>query len=153
MKVILTADVIGKGKQHDIIDVSAGYAQNYLFPRKLALVANKNNLKKRLIAIEKATLQTAAEKQAALKLKTQLEKIVLNADLIVHKEHAMGSISRKQVLQMLEEQGFKLNKYQLEMKEKFNHIGSYIILIKLHPEITSQVTLNISEKSPNNQNE
>lgn len=147
MKVILTADVPGKGRKHDIIEVSAGYAQNFLYAKELAVVANKPNLKKRSKAMEAEAAAADVVKQAALALKTQLDQTVLTSALIINDGQAMGSVSHKHILAMLKAKGFDLNKHQLITKDKFNHPGRYQIAIKLHPEITARVILDVTAKN------
>ena len=147
MKVILTQDVNAQGKKGDIIEVSDGYARNFLLARKLAIIADakalneaKNKEASRLHKIE--TERTAAQ-EIASKLTQVLVKIAVasGAD-----EKLYGSITAKDIAEALKEQhGIEIDRRKLQMKDPIKTFGTHAVEIKLYPEITGTVNLVVAQ--------
>ncbi|MDR3263580.1 MAG: 50S ribosomal protein L9 [Clostridiales bacterium] len=143
MKVILNADVKGQGKKGDIIDVSEGYARNFLLPKKLASSASAT-------VINEANQKTAAEKKrkdnerqealsAAEKLKSQsVEVKVKCGDGKIY-----GSVTSKEIADALKTKGFDIDKKQIVIKETIKSLGQFDIEIKIYAGISAKVTLDV----------
>ncbi len=143
MKVVLTADVKGQGKKNDIVEVSDGYARNYLFPRKLAVEATNKILNEIKGANDakahKAAVELAEAKALAAKLDTLLVKLTASSGA---DGRLYGSITSKDVAEQLEKE-YKLvvDKRKIVVTNPIRAYGKYDLDVKLHPEVTAKVHL------------
>ena len=148
MKVILTADVKGQGKKDQMIEVSDGYARNFLLPKKLAAIAdaavmndikNKEAAKARKIELEK---QEARDLAAKLQTMTVKLKIQGGSDGRVY-----GSVTTKDIAEALKTQyGVDLPKTRLELSEPIKSFGTYQVKAKLGFEISGTVYVLVVEE-------
>jgi len=144
MKVILLKDVKNVGKKDQIVEVSDGYARNFLFRQNLAVVASTKSLDdlKENQNQEKARLE--AIKAEAVELKKKMENITLSFSLKAGKEgKTFGSISTKQIGEALEHAGFKLDKRKI-LSDPLASLGMHKVKIELHKDVT--VTINCAVK-------
>lgn len=144
MKVILLKDVKNVGKKDQIVEVSDGYARNFLFRQNLAVVASTKSLDdlKENQSQEKARLE--AIKAEAVELKKKMENITLSFSLKAGKEgKTFGSISTKQIGEALEQAGFKLDKRKI-LSDPLASLGMHKVKIELHKDVT--VTINCAVK-------
>ena len=144
MKVDLLKDVKGTGKKGEIKEVSDGYAKNFLLKNGAAKIAdnsamneNKNNQSAQ--AFHKAT-EIAEAKELAKKLEGQSVTLSIKCG---ENGKTFGSVSNKEVADALEKQGFKIDKKKIEIKEPIKAIGSYQVTIRIYPEITAKINVNI----------
>ncbi len=146
MKVILTQDVKGQGKKGQLVDVSDGYARNFLLPRKLAVPADAqamNELKNREDAAKyhKDMEKKAAEEAAAtLKGKT----VVLHAKA-GQGGRLFGSVTAKEVAEEIRRQfGVEIDRRKIDMAD-IKAFGSYTAGLKLGSGVTAEVTVSVTE--------
>ena len=148
MKVILTQDVKAQGKKGDIIEVSDGYARNFLLPRKLAIIADakavneaKNKEASRLHKIE---TERAAASEIAAKLSSVLVKIAAPAGA---DERLYGSITAKDIAEALKAQhGIEIDRRKLTLDAPIRAYGSYTVDAKLYSEITAHINVLVCKK-------
>lgn len=148
MKVILLQDVKKVGKKDQTVEVSDGYAQNFLFPRKLAVQLTKRSNEILGVQQENARQAEAEAKAEAEKLAKRLETITLEFKVKTGKDgRVFGSISYKQIEQEL------LNKYQITIdkrrfvsNESMNSCGIYRLKIELHKGVIGVINVHISEE-------
>lgn len=143
MKVMLLQDVKGKGKKDQIVNVSDGYARNFLFPKKLAIEAdakaladakNKEDAKNFKIEQEKAHAREIAEKLQGVTVKI---KATAGADGRLY-----GSITTADVAQALKEQaGIEIDKRKIQQNGTIKAFGSYTLDVKLYTEIVGKINL------------
>ncbi len=147
MKVVLLQDVRAQGKKGDIIEVSEGYARNFLFPKKLAVIADAK-------AINDAKSQEAArahrvemEKQAALALAEKLKTVSVTLSTTAGADGRFyGSITAKDIAEAVKEQcGIELDRRKIVMGESIKAFGTYTYDVKLFPEITGKLTVCVME--------
>ena len=144
MKVILSADVKGQGRKGDIINVSDGYANNFLLKNKLAVPANAGNLN--INAQEKANLakKIKEETEAAKEVAKKLENVVVNLTVQVGENgKAFGSISAKEISEELTKMGFEIDKKKIILQSGIKTAGKYPATIKISPEESAKITVNI----------
>lgn len=146
MKVVLLKDVKGQGKRDDIINVSDGYARNFLFPQKLAMEATTGAMKEIQLkraaqdAREAEALRQAQEKADGLKGKV-IELKVKCGD----KGRLYGSVTSAEVADALEKQhGVKVDKRKLDLGEPIKEVGEREITVWLYTGVTTKMKLHIS---------
>ncbi|MBB6716759.1 50S ribosomal protein L9 [Clostridium gasigenes] len=145
MKVILLQDVKNMGKKGDVIEASDGYARNFLFPKKLAMQANDNNLHVLNAKKENERKKKLAELEAAQKLASELKgkEITIKAK-VGDKGKLFGAITNKDVVTLINA------KFKLEIDKKkvimdtIKIAGTYEIEIKLYPEVTTKMKVIIA---------
>lgn len=141
MEVILRQAVDNLGHPGDIVDVSAGYARNFLLPRGIAYEATAGNKKK--IAQEKERLEAAenARRDAASGIAKRLEEVSLTFSAKVGEEGKLfGSVTSGDIHQQLEAQGFKeVEKRMIDLHEPIKALGVYKVAIRLHADVKPEI--------------
>ena len=147
--ILLLEAIKGLGSEGDTVSVRAGYARNFLFPRKLAIPVNQGNRKQ----IE--SLKIAKEKRIAEELeasKSLAEKIGQVSISIAVKTgdngKMFGSVTSTDILARLEEEGIQLEKKQLNVAQPIKDLGSHKIQVKLNSEIEATFNLEIVSENP-----
>ncbi len=146
MKVVLKQDVKGQGKAGQLVNVSDGYARNFLFPRQLAIPADAQAMNDLKNKEEAAQHHAQVAKQAAVDAAEQLKGKTLH---IVAKAGSagrlFGSVTTKEVAEALKAQyGIEVDKRKISM-EDIKSFGSYTAEIKLHAGVTAKVTVMVAE--------
>ena len=148
MKVILTQDVKGQGKKGQAINVSDGYARNFLIPKGLAVVADasamndlKNKEASRLHKID-------VEKQAANETKAKLEQISVKITAQAGADGRLyGSVTSKEIAQNLEDQhGIVIDKRKIDLPDPIRTFGTFAVSVKLYTEIIGKINVVITDK-------
>ena len=146
MKVILLQDVKGKGKKGQMLEVSDGYARNFMLPKKLAIEATPDAINTMKMNDKATQERIAREKAAALETSKQLRAMTL----IVKAKgggagRLFGSVTNAEVAAALEKQGVKLDKRKITLNETIKNVGTYTATCKLGYEITAPLTVKIEE--------
>ena len=141
MKVVLLADVKGQGKKDEIINVSDGYARNFLFPRKLAVEADAkvmNEIKGREDSIKhKIEVETAEAKALAAKLDSTLIKITASSGA---DGRLYGSITAKDIADALAKNyGITVDKRKIQLPEAIRAYGKYDLDVKLYTDVVGKI--------------
>ena len=146
MKVILQQDVKNLGKKGDVVEVSDGYGRNFLLPRKAAVQANAENLN---VAQAKAGSAARKKQQASDEAKlmaAQLEKVSVTIPIKIGEGGKLfGSVSGKDVSEALKKSGIDIDKRKITIQGDVTGVGVYEAVIKVHPEITSRIQINVVE--------
>ncbi|WP_338972338.1 50S ribosomal protein L9 [Spiroplasma endosymbiont of Panorpa germanica] len=147
MRVILLKDVKNYGKKDEIVEVSDGYAANYLIPKKLAIKASQDSVNHLKGKIDKENVAMESKRQETLYLKSQIEKITLNFKLAIKDGKAFGSVSQAQIEEkMLKEYNIEIDKRKFLKHENLNQIGLFYIKIKLDFNIEATINVKIESK-------
>ena len=146
MKVILLTDVKGKGKKGQMLEVSDGYARNYMLPKKLAIEATPDAINTMKMTDKATQERTAREKAAALETAKQLRAMTL----IVKAKgggagRLFGAVTNAEIAAALEKQGVKLDKRKIVLNETIKNVGTYTATCKLGYEINAPLTVKIEE--------
>ena len=141
MKVLLLADVKGQGKKNDIVEVSDGYARNFLLPRKLAVEADAkvmNEIKGREDSIKhKIEVETAEAKALAVKLDSILVKIPASSGA---DGRLYGSVTAKDIAEKLQkEHGITVDKRKIQLSDPIRAYGQYDLDVKLYTDIVGKL--------------
>ncbi len=145
MKVILKEDVKNLGIIGSVVNVADGYGRNYLMPRNLAVEANPKNIKKfeheKNIILEKAKkLRKTAEE-----LVSKLSNITLNIEANAGEDDKLfGSVTSMDIAEAIAKHGIEIDKRKIVIQdEPIKRLGTYNIHIKLHPEVTASINLEV----------
>ncbi|MBR0146450.1 MAG: 50S ribosomal protein L9 [Eubacterium sp.] len=147
MKVILLQDVKSLGKKGEIVEVNPGYARNFVLPKKLGVEATPQNLND-LKLKNQNDAKVAAENLADAKaLAAKLAESSVTAEIKVGEGgRAFGSISSKEVSELVKKQlGLTIDKKKIQVKDPIKGLGSYKVAVKLHPEVTADLTVHVKE--------
>lgn len=145
MKVILLDNIKGVGKKDEIINASDGYARNYLFPKKLAVEATKENLRKLESKNEANKFKKQNEKNDAIEVANKLKELVLTIKVKAGENGKIfGGVTSKEISENLKEQyKIEIDKKKIEVKETIKNIGRFTINIKLYEGVNAKLTVNI----------
>lgn len=145
MKVILQTDVKGMGKRGEIVNASDGHARNYLFPRKLAIPADKQNLNEWSAKKSSEAHKKELEKKDAIRIKEKLEKQVLSMKVKAGENgKTFGSITSKEISENVEAQfKEKVDKKKIVMQEPIRAIGTYVVDLKLFEGVICKLTISV----------
>ena len=145
MKVILKQDIKGVGKKDQIINANDGYARNYLFPKNLAVPADKWNLANLQSKQASEEHRKELEKQAALENAKKIENILLKLPVKSGGNgKVFGSITAKEIVQNLEKQyGIKVDKKKVLLQEPIKILGMFTIEIKLYDGVIAKLKVNV----------
>ena len=148
MKVILQQDVKGQGKKGQMVNVSDGYARNFLFPKKLAVEATADNVNTMKLQEKAKAAKLAEEKAQAQAIADQLKEITVR---IVAKGgnggRLFGAVTTKEVSDALKTQsGIEINKAKLVMDEPIKSFGGYELKAKLGHDVNAVVKVVVAEE-------
>ena len=142
MKVLLIKDVPGLGSRGQIVDVSEGYAANYLFRRKLAIPANKGIIRdvERKQKLKKQ--REDRERYKALELKEKLDGLILEISRQAGESGKLFSaITRKDIAEHLHNMGFDITKKQIELKRPIKLLGDTPVRVKIFKDIYADIII------------
>ena len=148
MKVILSQDVKSVGKKGEIVNVSDGYARNFILKKNLGVEAtpkNMNDLKLQKQNDEKVAAENLADAKAfAKELETKSIEVTIKAG---QDGRVFGSVSTKEIATAAKEQlSYELDKKKMQLKEPIKNIGTYMVPIRLHPKVTAELKVIVKGK-------
>ena len=146
MKVILLQDVKGKGKKGQMLEVSDGYARNFMLPRKIAIEATTDAVTTMRMNDKATQERIAREKAEALATSKKLREMTV----VVKAKgggagRLFGSVTNAEIADALAKQGVKLDKRKIVLNETIKNVGTYTATCKLGYEITAPLTVKIEE--------
>ena len=147
MKVILLQDGKALGKIGEVVNVNDGYARNFILPKKLGVEANGKNLND--LKLQKNNEAKVAQEHldAAKKLAEELKagKVVLTMK-VGEGGRTFGSVSSKEIAEAVKEQmHLDIDKKKIQLKEQIKTLGTHIVSVKLHPEVTAELNVSVKE--------
>ena len=148
MKIILLEDVKALGKKGDIVNVSDGYARNAILPKKLGVEATGKNLNDLKLQNQHADKVAAENLENARQLASVIEKTTVQVKLKGGEGgKSFGSISAKEISQAAKDQaGLDIDKKKMHLKENLRNLGRYEVPVKLHPQVTANLTVQVIEE-------
>ena len=149
MKIILLEDVKSLGKKGEIVNVNDGYARNFILPKKLGVEAtgkNLNDLKLQKNNEKKIALENL---EAAKNLGEQIKAGKVELSIKVGEGgRTFGSVSSKVIAGAVKEQmGLDVDKKKIQLKEAIKSLGTHIVAVKLHPEVTAELKVVVKEEA------
>jgi len=144
MKVILLQDVKPHGKKGEVINVSDGFANNYLFKNKLAQPATADTLNSLSLHAAKVERDKQLEKQRAEELKKQLENSGLELHIRAGETGKVyGSVTAKEISEAFAQQGIEVDKKNIILKEPIKLVGSHTLSAKIYPGVSVTFKVNV----------
>ncbi len=146
MKVILLQDVKGQGKKGQLIEVSDGYARNFMLPRKLAIEATADAINTKKMNDKATAERIAREKAEALETANKLRAMALTVTAKGGGAGRLfGAVTNAEIAAALEKQGVKLDKRKIVISDPIKNVGTYTVTCKLGYEISAPLTVKIIE--------
>lgn len=147
MKVILLEDVRGSGVKGDVVNVSDGYARNYLLPRGLAIKADKGSLKNLKLKMKSEERRAEREAEEARELAEKLEDVTLVIKAKSGESDKLyGSVTNKELAEELKTQhNLVVDRKKIVMEEPIRQLGDVELEVKLYPNITGKLKVKIEE--------
>ena len=147
MKVILLQDVKGKGKKGQLLEISDGYARNYLLPRKLAVEATADAVNTKKMNDKAAAEKAAKERAEALEISHKLREMTV---VVTAKGggagRLFGSVTNQEIADALKaKSGIVIDKRKIVLSDPIKNVGTYTVQCKLGYEITAPLTVKIEE--------
>jgi large subunit ribosomal protein L9 len=144
MEVILREDIDKLGARGQVVKVAAGYARNYLLPKKLAMPASEANKK----VVEQERLahvrREAKEIYSAQDLSGMLTGVTVTfAQKAGEQEQLFGSVTSKDIAEALEQQGYHIDRRKIHLDEPIKQLGEYKVPIRLHREVTTEILVRV----------
>ena len=148
MKVVLLEDVKSLGKKGDIVEVSVGYARNFIIPKKKGVEANQENLN--TLKLQKANEEKIAKEklEAAKELASKLNEASVSLTIKGGKDgRTFGSVSSKEIEEAIKTQlGLEIDKKKLVIAEPIKTFGSHEVKVKLHKDVTANLKVKVGEE-------
>ncbi|HEU4871430.1 MAG TPA: 50S ribosomal protein L9 [Pyrinomonadaceae bacterium] len=144
-KVLLREDVDDLGARGEIVRVRAGYARNYLLPRKLAVEATAGNVKG--IEAERSALlkKEAKERATAESQSQQMSSLELEFRRKAGEQgHLYGSVTSMDVAEALKERGYEIDRHRIHLREPLKRLGEYTVPVRLHREVTIDLKVKVA---------
>ena len=147
MKVILLQDVKSVGKKGDLVELSEGYARNFILPKKLGVEANNANMNN--LKLQKANEEKIAKEQyeAALALGKEVEEMLVKVSIKSGEGgKTFGSVSSKEIAKAVKDQlGMDIDKKKMILDVPVKALGVYNLTIKLHKDVTAKLAVKVVE--------
>lgn len=147
MKVILLQDVKSLGKKGEVVNVSDGYARNFVLPKKLGVEANTSNMND--LKLQKANADKLAQEQ--LEAAQELAAVLETKEVVLKMKsgeggRAFGSVSSKEIAAAAKEQcGLELDKKKIQLPDAIKALGVYEVNVKLHTKVTGKLKVKVVE--------
>jgi len=145
MKVILSQDIKGVGKKFQTVEVSEGYARNFLLPKKLAIMVDNKNSNEAKNKLESIKFKKNTELESANEDKRKIEKKYIEFKHKVGENGKLfGSVTEKEIAaEIKNEFDIKVDKKKIILKDNIKELGSYIASVKLYEGVVAKVKINV----------
>ena len=144
MDVILREDIDNLGARGQVVNVAAGYARNFLLPKRLAVAATEAN--KKIVEQER---QSHLRKEAKQKTEAEdLGKLMAGVTVTIaqkagENDQLFGSVTSKDVAEALEKRNFTIDRRKIQLDEPIKQLGEHKIVVRLHRDVSAEVTVNV----------
>jgi large subunit ribosomal protein L9 len=140
MKVILTQDMDSMGLAGEIVEVARGYARNYLIPKKVALEATQDNIKRTEAQRKTVEVKRIKLKEDALKIKERLADVVITISQKAGEEEKLyGSVTSMDIAEQLEKQGITIDRRKIVLDKPIKSLGEFSVPVKLHSQVSAPI--------------
>jgi large subunit ribosomal protein L9 len=145
MELILREDIEHLGHRGDLVKVAAGYARNYLLPKRLAVAATESN--KKIVEQER---QGHVRREAKLEGEAQdLAKLLSGVSITIKQKageegHLFGSVTSKDIAEALEKQNYSIDRRKIQLEHPIKQVGEYKVPVKLHKDVVVEIPVTVS---------
>lgn len=147
MRVILLQDIENVGKKFDIKNMADGYARNFLFPKKLAILATEKEIKKIEILKKMETEKAESDLKKAEEMTEELEGLIFEIPVKSGEDGKLyGSVSAQKISTALKEKGFDIDKKKITIKDPIKELGEYFVFINLAHNLEARITVIVTEE-------
>ena len=144
VQLILREEVPNLGRIGDVVKVRAGFARNYLLPRKLAVEANPRNLREFEHQKRQAMARGETRKGLSMALKARIEAIALVITARAGEEGKLfGSVTNLDIERELRQKGIDVERRKIHLTEPIKQLGEFTVMVKLDPEVEASIKLNV----------
>lgn len=148
MKVILTQDMDSMGLAGEIVEVARGYARNYLIPKKIALEATEDNIKRTETQRKNIEVKRIKLKEEATKVKERLADVVVTIAQKAGEENKLyGSVTSMDIADALEKQGISIDRKKIILDKPIKSLGEFAVPLKLHHQVTASIKVVVVPES------
>lgn len=148
MKVVLRQDVGNLGDRGQVVNVSTGYARNFLLPKGLALEATPGNLRTFELQKKVWSVRVAREIDDARKLAERIEATKLTiAKKVGENETLYGSVTTAEIAELLEAKGFEVDRRKLVLDEPIKRAGTHRVALKIHAKVAARLEIEVVPES------
>jgi large subunit ribosomal protein L9 len=147
MEIILREDIEKLGARGEVVKVAAGYARNYLLPKRLAVPATDSNRK-----IVEQERQAHLRRESKLKGEAQELGKLLGAVTVTIAQKAgendqlFGSVTAKDIAEALEKQGYSIDRRKIQLDEPIKQLGEHKVTVRLHREVPVEITVHVAKE-------
>ena len=144
MEVILREDIDKVGHRGEVLKVAPGFARNFLIPKRLAVAATESN--KKIVAQERDAWlrKEAKQKGEAEDLGKMLSAVTVTiAQRAGEEGQLFGSVTVKDIAEALDRQNFNIDRKKIQLDENIRQVGEYKVPVRLHRDVTAEVTVNV----------
>jgi large subunit ribosomal protein L9 len=145
MELILREDIEHLGHRGDLVKVTAGYARNYLLPKRLAVAATESN--KKIVEQER---QGHVRREAKLEGEAQdLAKLLSGVSITIRQKageegHLFGSVTSKDIAEALEKQNYSIDRRKIQLEHPIKQVGEYKVPVKLHKDVVVEIPVTVT---------
>jgi large subunit ribosomal protein L9 len=144
MKVILMEEIKSVGQPGTVVDVSDGYARNFLLPRRKAMLATPGNLKQAEQLQRQVQVKTAQEREAAEQTAQKLEGLTVTIPAQVGEGGKLfGSVTTKDIVAALDAFGVTVEKRLIELEAPIKQVGDFTAVVRLHPSVSAPFRVSV----------
>jgi len=146
MKVILLENVKSLGKKGEIVNVNDGYARNFILPKKLGVEATGKNLND--LKLQKNNEKKVAQENLDAAKELAAELSAGKVELAIKGGRTFGSVSSKEIAVAVKDQmQLDIDKKKIQLKESIKSLGTHIVTVKLHPEVSAELKVVVKEEA------
>ena len=144
MEILLREAVTKLGNRGDIVKVAAGYARNYLLPKKIAVPVTAGNKKQLEIEHRNFEKKLMESQTVAAQAKEQIESLqICIAKRAADNGQLFGSVTRLEIAGILVDQGFEVERRKIDM-DHIKELGEYSAMVRLHPEVSAEIKITVT---------
>jgi large subunit ribosomal protein L9 len=147
MEIILREDIDKLGQRGQVVDVAAGYARNFLLPKRLAVAATESN--KKIVEQERqSALRRDAKEVAGAQ---ELAKMMANVNVTISQkagdnDQLFGSVTAKDIADSLERQGYNIDRRKVQLDEPIKTLGEHRATVRLHRDVTVEIPVHVTKE-------
>jgi len=148
VKIVLREDVDKLGGRGQVVNVAAGYARNFLFPKALAFEATAGNMRQIDLRKKVWVVREAKETEDANKLAARIAEIrIVIAKKVGEQDALYGSVTSQEIADLLKAKGVDVDRRKIQLHDPIRSIGTFVVPIKIHRQVTASVSVQVVPES------